>query len=111
MIASAALWPAIDDPSPDMDTDGGSAAAPGAPTSTTTVSMPAFTTSIGRSSPIKPVEHTRTSPAPMSRPPACSAAAVRSAMVWLSAKPSGPVHAFAPPEFTITARALPSAMT
>ena len=67
------------------------------------VVTPASSGSIGRRSPISPVEQTSTSwAATSSRSARCSA--VR----WVSAKPSGPVHAFAPPEFRTTARARPS---
>src|SRR3954453_756459 len=59
---------------------------------------PASSTSIGRRTPISPVEATATSIAPMPRAPAtCSAVA------WVSWKPSGPVQAFAPPELSTTA--------
>src|SRR5690606_5355493 len=56
--------------------------------------------------PISPVEQTATSIAPMP-----SASAVASAVRWVSPKPSGPVHALAPPEFRITARSRPSVST
>ena len=58
--------------------------------------------SIGSRSPISPVEQTATSIAPIPR-----ASATASAVRWVSAKPSGPVQAFAPPEFKITARSVP----
>ena len=66
--------------------------------------MPASSASIGSRSPISPVEHTATSPAPMS-----SAVATYSAVAWVSANPAGPVHALAPPELRTTARSRPSA--
>ena len=60
---------------------------------------PASSRSSGSRSPISPVEQTAISPAPTPSSPArCSA--VR----WVSWKPAGPVHAFAPPEFSATAR-------
>jgi hypothetical protein len=62
-------------------------------------STPASSAAIGSRSPIRPVEHTPTSIAPMS-----SRLATRSAVAWVSWNPSGPVHALAPPEFSTTAR-------
>jgi hypothetical protein len=67
---------------------------------------PASSRVIGNRSPINPVEHTTTSPAPIP-----SSAATCSAVAWVSANPSGPVHALAPPELSTTARARPSART
>ena len=61
---------------------------------------------MGSCSPISPVEHTTTSPAPMPSSPATSSAVV--CVFW---KPSGPVHAFAPPEFRTTARTDPARTT
>jgi hypothetical protein len=64
---------------------------------------PSSSRGMGRRSPIRPVEQTRTSPAEMPR-----AAAVCSAVACVSAKPSGPVQALAPPELSTTAPATPS---
>ena len=61
---------------------------------------PAVSLAIGSRTPISPVDATATSIAPSS-----SAAAACSAVAWVSAKPSGPVQAFAPPELRATARA------
>ena len=69
--------------------------------SCTTSVTPASTLSIGSRSPIRPVEHTATSMAPVSVPQSDSAAATASAVAWVSWKPSGPVHALAPPELRI----------
>ncbi len=72
----------------------------------TALVTPGSSRSMGSRIPISPVEQTATSPAPIpSRPAVCSA--VR----WVSAKPAGPVHALAPPEFRTTARSRPSAST
>ena len=60
--------------------------------------MPDSIFSIGRNSPIKPVEQTATSLAEIS-----NFLATNSALLCVSAKPCGPVQAFAPPEFKITA--------
>src|SRR5690625_1942336 len=68
------------------------------------VVMPASSVCIGRRSPIRPVEQTSTSWAETS-----SVAAKCSAVRRVSARPSGPVQALAPPEFRTTARARPSA--
>ena len=58
--------------------------------------------SIGKSSPISPVEQTITSPAEtLSSAPTCSA------VVCVSANPCGPVQAFAPPLLRTTARTTP----
>src|SRR6185369_3213336 len=65
---------------------------------------PPSSRSIGSRTPISPVEQTATSPAPIPSPPATC-----SAVTWVSAKPSGPVQAFAPPELRTTARSRPSA--
>ena len=67
--------------------------------------------SIGSRIPIRPVEQTPTSTAPVSRPEAVSASATSSAVRWASANPGGPVQALAPPEFSTTARSRPSLMT
>ena len=74
---------------------------------------PGSSLSIGSRSPIRPVEHTATSPAPtMSRAfAAVIAAAVCSAVAWVSWKPAGPVQAFAPPELSTTARTTPPCTT
>ena len=77
----------------------------------TTSRTPARTLSIGSRSPIRPVEHTATSIAPVSVPQSDSAAAVASAVAWVSWKPSGPVQALAPPEFRTTARSRPVVRT
>ena len=63
---------------------------------------PAVSFSMGSRMPISPVLATATSIAPS---PSC--AAVCSAVAWVSAKPSGPVHALAPPELRTTARSRP----
>ena len=63
---------------------------------------------IGRRSPIRPVEQTPTSPAPMSIPCPARTVATCSAVWWVSPKPPGPVHAFAPPELRTTALIWPS---
>src|ERR1035438_4078841 len=69
-------------------------------------SSPASSRSIGSRSPMSPVEHTAISPAESPR-----AAASRSALWWVSVKPAGPVHAFAPPELSSTARTRPPRTT
>src|SRR3712207_2235253 len=78
-------------------------AASGPPSSLsafTAAVTPAVSLSMGSRTPMSPVEATATSMAPMpSSPAACSAVA------WVSRKPSGPVHALAPPELRTTARA------
>jgi hypothetical protein len=79
--------------------------------SCTTSPTPASTLSIGNRSPISPVEHTATSIAPVSVPHSDNAAATASAVAWVSWKPAGPVQAFAPPEFRITARSRPVVST
>ncbi len=65
-------------------------------------STPPSNGSMGSRSPIRPVEHTAISPAESASP-----AARRSADTCVSAKPSGPVQAFAPAEFSSTARTRP----
>ena len=61
---------------------------------------------MGSRSPMRPVEHTTTSPgATPSTAPTCSA--VR----WVSWKPGAPVHALAPPLLSTTASTRPSATT
>lgn len=77
----------------------------------TRCSTPGSTLSIGSRSPISPVEQTATSTAPVSVPQVDSAAATASAVAWVSAKPSGPVQAFAPPELSTTARSRPVVST
>ncbi len=83
------------------------AAAPAAAVSVrsaTALVAPASRLSMGRRTPMRPVEQTATSPAPIpSAPATCSAVA------WVSANPAGPVQAFAPPELRMTARSRPSA--
>ena len=70
--------------------------------------MPATTLSMGSRWPIRPVEQTATS----DRADVRAGSGPRSSAVrWVSAKPSGPVQAFAPPEFRMTARSRPSAST
>ncbi|CAM5304120.1 hypothetical protein SABIM44S_05382 [Streptomyces abikoensis] len=61
-------------------------------------SIPGSNRSIGSRTPISPVEATATSPALWPR-----TSAAFSAVACVSWKPSGPVHAFAPPEFSTTA--------
>ena len=90
MIAVAAAEPA----------SGVSASSPAA------LSTPDRTLSRGSCSPISPVEQTATSTAPQP-----SAAATRSAVACAVWKPSGPVHALAPPEFSTTARSRPLVRT
>ncbi len=69
-------------------------------------STPGSSRSIGSRTPMSPVEQTATSPAPQpSRSATCSAVA------WVSWKPSGPVHALAPPELRTTARNAPPTST
>ncbi|CPU65139.1 Uncharacterised protein [Mycobacteroides abscessus] len=58
---------------------------------------------MGSRTPMRPVEQTSTSPADVA-----STSATCSAVRCVSAKPSGPVHAFAPPELSTTAVARPS---
>src|SRR3954447_2388603 len=67
---------------------------------------PGSSLSIGSRTPISPVEATATSIAPMP-----SSAARCSAVAWVSWKPSGPVQALAPPEFSTTARSRPDRST
>ena len=62
--------------------------------------------SIGSRSPISPVEQTATWPAAAEIAPAS-----RSAVSRVSSSPAGPVHAFAPPEFSTTARTWPARVT
>jgi hypothetical protein len=84
-------------------------AASGPPSSdsaSTAAVTPALSLSMGSRTPIRPVEATATSIAPMP-----SSAAACSAVAWVSWKPSGPVQAFAPPELSTTARARSPAMT
>ena len=63
--------------------------------------------SIGSRSPISPVEHTATSPAPM--PERARRRARRCG--GCRGSPSGPVHALAPPELSTTARTTPARST
>src|SRR5262249_32188198 len=74
--------------------------------SATAASAPASKRSMGRRSPIRPVEQTAISPAE-----SASRSARRSALEWGSAKPSAPVQAFAPPELSRPARTLPPRTT
>src|SRR3954452_4259817 len=67
---------------------------------------PGSSLSIGTRTPLSPVEATATSIAPMP-----SSAARCSAVAWVSWKPSGPVQALAPPEFSTTARSRPDRST
>ena len=62
---------------------------------------------MGNRSPIRPVEQTATSMAPVSVPQPLMASATASAVACASWNPPGPVQAFAPPELRITARSLP----
>ena len=65
-------------------------------------SSPEMILSIGRNSPISPVEQTITSPAEtLSKCPTCSA------VLCVSAKPCGPVHALAPPLLSTAALTVP----
>src|SRR5437763_6230792 len=82
------------------------ASPPAREASATAASAPASRDPIGRRSPISPVEQMAISPADSP-----SAAARRSALVWVSVKPSGPVQAFAPPELSSTARTRPPRTT
>ena len=84
-------------------------APPSADSTAVAASTPASRSGIGRRSPMRPVEQTPTSPGPVSSPAAVSTAATCSAVTCVSAKPSGPVQALAPPEFSTTARSRPSA--
>src|SRR3954452_2625491 len=84
-------------------------AASGPPSSEsawTAAETPAVSLSIGSRTPISPVLATATSTAPRS-----SWAAACSAVACVSWKPSGPVHALAPPELRTTARARSPAST
>jgi hypothetical protein len=73
---------------------------------------------MGSRSPIRPVEQTAISPADSPSVPSAAArvpvvrlCASRSAVAWVSWKPSGPVQALAPPELSATARTRPPAAT
>ena len=90
MIASAAAVP----PSADA-ADAAAASTPGS------------SLSMGSRSPISPVEQTAISP----RPSTDSGWPGGSAVCWVSANPSGPVHALAPPELSTTARTRPPRAT
>jgi hypothetical protein len=81
------------------------------PISCTISVIAGITLSIGSRSPIKPVEQTAISPAPVSVPQLLSAAANSSAVRWASWNPPGPVQAFAPPELRMTARNRPEVST
>ncbi len=67
---------------------------------------PGSSRSIGSRSPMSPVEQMATSAAETP-----SSSATCSAVRWVSRKPSGPVQAFAPPEFSTTASTRPSDTT
>ena len=67
---------------------------------------PAVSLLMGRRSPMRPVEHTSTSPAETP-----SRSATSSADSCVSWKPGAPVQALAPPELSRTASARPSLMT
>ena len=83
------------------------AASPPAPDSAAAaLSTPGSSASIGSRSPIRPVEQTATSIAPMP-----SAAATASAVACVSAKPALPVHALAPPALSTTAVSRPVVST
>jgi len=78
----------------------------------TAASTPGSSLSIGSSSPIRPVEQTATSIAPIGcRCAAVSRAARCSAVWWVSWKPCAPVQALAPPELSTTARRMPALST
>src|SRR5688572_14079452 len=84
-------------------------AASGPPSSLracTAAVTPAVSLSMGSRTPIRPVEATATSIAPIP-----SSAAACSAVAWVSWKPAAPVHALAPPELRTTARARSPAST
>src|SRR5215472_530014 len=79
---------------------------PAADTDAVAASTPRSSRCIGSRSPIRPVEQTATSLAGTdSRPARCSAVCL------VSAYPSRPVQALAPPEFSTTARTVPPART
>jgi len=71
---------------------------------------PLLSAGIFSGSPIRPVEHTKTSPAPTSIVPVLvSSADTNSAVACVSKNPCGPVQALAPPELSTTIRpSLPS---
>ncbi len=94
MIASAAFGP------------------PSAASALTAALTPGSSLSIGSSSPIRPVEQTAMSPGPtISFLVERSTEAVCSAVACVSRKPCEPVHAFAPPELSTTARTTPPLST
>ncbi len=83
------------------------AAAPPSPVSDAAAAVtPGRRRSIGRRSPMSPVEHTTTSPAAAPR-----TSATCSAVRWVSWNPGGPVQALAPPLLRTTASARPSSTT
>ena len=82
------------------------AAPPSGPRAAAAARTPASRRSIGSRSPISPVEHTATSPAPQP-----SRSATSSAVEWVSGNPAGPVQALAPPELRSTAARAPSLST
>jgi hypothetical protein len=65
-------------------------------------STPGSSLSMGSRTPMRPVEATATSPAPIPR-----TSAAFSAVAWVSWKPLGPVQALAPPELSTTAVSSP----
>ena len=79
--------------------------------SCTTSVTPGISLSMGKRSPISPVEQTATSIAPVSVPQLLSAEATSSAVLCASWNPPAPVQAFAPPELSTTARSLPVVRT
>ena len=80
--------------------------APSRESEETAISIPGKSFSMGKRTPMSPVEQTTTSPAFMESFPAKT-----SAVLWVSANPSGPVQAFAPPLLRITAEISLSATT
>ncbi len=83
-----------------------SPAAASSPSAAAAASTPASTAARGSCLPISPVEQTATSIGPQPRTSAAFSAVA--CAVW---KPSGPVHAFAPPELRTTARRRPVTST
>ncbi len=82
------------------------AGPPSTESAATAAPMPASMRSMGSSSPMRPVEHTATSPAATP-----TARATSSAVRCVSWKPRAPVQAFAPPELRTTASTRASAST
>ena len=79
---------------------------PSAPRAAAVSATPDSIRSIGRNSPMSPVEQTTTSVALHA-----SVSATSSAVRWVSWNPRAPVHALAPPELRKTASARPSETT